>query len=420
MAEKGHWYTDKNGNHYFVGEGQTPKEGWEQSKRRKMIDGGEYKVDDGDGKGPRSVSKDEYDKYEADGADFDENIEDDFGFDEEESLETTESTDQEHLTVKIPAGSLGDNPDLQSIASKYWVAIEQNDDGSYSVAGYPDEIAEFKKDYYPDESGNDGQSEDDFSIKQGSQGTYEVFHKDRSGGPVAEFDSEEDAREQVGKWKSDPEGFKKEFDIKDADYGRTGLNQGELASQFELSDEEAEDFADFLYNKGLRDGDENKAIDYYQEWRGNKTNTNKTDAKKIKEYASFGDWFKEYTGRDFTDAEEEKLKQALSEQEEWRAGPSRKKPGSAGGGFTREFPDDKEKTPHFIGPDGDRYDSEEDYWQSKKQEEKNPAATAEEEGARIAKMIKEKGQDDPEVRKAIEKWFDQFGDSEYGKHLRKK
>ena len=39
----GHWYTDKNGNHYFVENGQSPKEGWEASKRRKMIDGGYIK-----------------------------------------------------------------------------------------------------------------------------------------------------------------------------------------------------------------------------------------------------------------------------------------------------------------------------------------------------------------------------------------
>ena len=33
--KNGHWYTDENGNHYFVENGQTPKEGWEKSKRRK-------------------------------------------------------------------------------------------------------------------------------------------------------------------------------------------------------------------------------------------------------------------------------------------------------------------------------------------------------------------------------------------------
>lgn len=84
MANKnGHWYTDKNGHHYFVEDGQSPKEGWEASKRRKMIDGGKYKVSD-DGNTYNEVSKDEYDKFEADDADWDMNNDDDFGFDEEE------------------------------------------------------------------------------------------------------------------------------------------------------------------------------------------------------------------------------------------------------------------------------------------------------------------------------------------------
>lgn len=81
MAEKGHWYTDKNGNHYFVKEGQTPKEGWEESKRRKMIDGGKYWTDEGDGKGRKEVSREDWEKYEAD-EDFDLTGDDDFGFDE--------------------------------------------------------------------------------------------------------------------------------------------------------------------------------------------------------------------------------------------------------------------------------------------------------------------------------------------------
>lgn len=84
MANKnGHWYTDKNGNHYFVEEGQTPQEGWEASKRRKMINGGKYQVSE-DGNEYRDVEKDEYDKFEADDASFDDNIDDDFGFDDED------------------------------------------------------------------------------------------------------------------------------------------------------------------------------------------------------------------------------------------------------------------------------------------------------------------------------------------------
>lgn len=83
MANKnGHWYTDKNGNHYFVEEGQTPQEGWEASKRRKMINGGKYMTSE-DGNDYSEVDKDKYDAYEADEADFDENVDDDFGFDED-------------------------------------------------------------------------------------------------------------------------------------------------------------------------------------------------------------------------------------------------------------------------------------------------------------------------------------------------
>ena len=83
--KKGHWYTDKNGHHYFVEEGQTPQEGWEASKRRKMISGGKYKVSE-DGNEYKDVTEDEYNKYEADETDFDETNDDDFGFDEEDDI----------------------------------------------------------------------------------------------------------------------------------------------------------------------------------------------------------------------------------------------------------------------------------------------------------------------------------------------
>lgn len=80
--KNGHWYTDKNGNHYFVENGQTPQEGWEASKRRKMINGGKYQVSE-DGENWKDVDKKEYDEYESDDASFDENVDDDFGFDED-------------------------------------------------------------------------------------------------------------------------------------------------------------------------------------------------------------------------------------------------------------------------------------------------------------------------------------------------
>lgn len=102
MDKKGHWYTDKNGNHYFVEEGQSPKEGWEQSKRRKMISGGKYMVDEGDGSDPREATKEEYDNYEADESEFDETVDDDFGFDEEEDdvVRSAEKQDERKLFLK--------------------------------------------------------------------------------------------------------------------------------------------------------------------------------------------------------------------------------------------------------------------------------------------------------------------------------
>lgn len=99
--EKGHWYTDKNGNHYFVKEGQSPQEGWEASKRRKMIKGGKYQVSE-DGNEWKDVDKDEYDKYESDSVEFDENVDDDFGFDEgeKEHQEILNKIDNMNLTDK--------------------------------------------------------------------------------------------------------------------------------------------------------------------------------------------------------------------------------------------------------------------------------------------------------------------------------
>lgn len=70
MNKNGHWYTDKNGNHYFIEDGQSPQEGWEASKRRKMIDNGKFKVSE-DGKEYRDVDSEEYNKFEADENDFD-------------------------------------------------------------------------------------------------------------------------------------------------------------------------------------------------------------------------------------------------------------------------------------------------------------------------------------------------------------
>lgn len=96
-GQKGHWYTDEQGNRYFVAQGQTPKEGWEATKRRKMIKGGKYVKDDGDDKGEQEISADEYQTYEADEEErFDETTDADFedpepeGFDRDPLIDSEE------------------------------------------------------------------------------------------------------------------------------------------------------------------------------------------------------------------------------------------------------------------------------------------------------------------------------------------
>lgn len=87
-GKKGHWYTDEQGNRYFVAQGQTPKEGWEATKRRKMIKGGKYVKDDGDDKGEQEISANEYETYEADEEEqFDETTDADFEDDEPEDFD---------------------------------------------------------------------------------------------------------------------------------------------------------------------------------------------------------------------------------------------------------------------------------------------------------------------------------------------
>lgn len=100
-GQKGHWYTDEQGNRYFVAQGQTPKEGWEATKRRKMIKGGKYVKDDGDDKGEQEISANEYQTYEADEEErFDETTDADFedpepeGFDRDDDDERSWGPDQ--------------------------------------------------------------------------------------------------------------------------------------------------------------------------------------------------------------------------------------------------------------------------------------------------------------------------------------
>lgn len=125
----GQWYTDKNGNHYFVENGQSPKEGWEASKRRKMISKGKYNVSE-DGENYKEVSKDDYDKYEADETEFDETVDDDFGFDEEDNS-------LEYDDLKLRAKTAETDGDKERIYTQAQMSYE---DGKISL-GELDNIA---------------------------------------------------------------------------------------------------------------------------------------------------------------------------------------------------------------------------------------------------------------------------------------
>ena len=73
--KNGHWYTDENGNHYFVENGQSPKEGWESTHKRVL--NGKHQIKVGD-KDYEDIDFEEYNRYDADEDEFDENIDADF------------------------------------------------------------------------------------------------------------------------------------------------------------------------------------------------------------------------------------------------------------------------------------------------------------------------------------------------------
>lgn len=154
-GKDGHWYTDQNGNHYFVGEGESPKEGWEKTKRRKMIDGGKYKVDDGDGKGSREVSMEEYDRYEAEDGDFDMTTDDDFGFDTddrptpEQDLENEEIWDADYERSYGPY-NFDAWDDVEMLKKAYGKAKEAGMEDSAQNA--LERIEELGGEFDPDES----------------------------------------------------------------------------------------------------------------------------------------------------------------------------------------------------------------------------------------------------------------------------
>lgn len=189
MANKnGHWYTDKNGNHYFVENGQTPQEGWEASKRRKMIDGGKYKVSE-DGNDWRDVEKDEYDKFESDNASFDDNVDDDFGFDEDDDFDTDFTSDEEDAIERyserygVSVGKI--KKAIYDKAQEYMKGDNMGDEEAYDKAFEEvfDEVAEgeFNKEEYDESDFRSGyknhlnMSEEDFKNK------YRPYEKGKGG-----------------------------------------------------------------------------------------------------------------------------------------------------------------------------------------------------------------------------------------------
>ena len=98
MEKNGHWYTDKNGQHYFVENGQSPKEGWEASNRRKMLKNGKYNVSE-DGVNYKEVSEDEYRKFEAD---------EDFDIDDVDSVRDFDEEDSPERRVEMIAENIND------------------------------------------------------------------------------------------------------------------------------------------------------------------------------------------------------------------------------------------------------------------------------------------------------------------------
>lgn len=379
MAEKGHWYTDKNGNHYFVKEGETPKEGWEASKRRKMIDGGKYKVDEGDGKGSREVSREEWDKYEADD-DFDATTDDDFGFDEEEE-EISDETESEIPHLDKVKEFLSNHPEYR-VSQGGFTEFEYDDGSKVTTADIykGDKIVarlEFDKNGKPVDEHSQVMSNIDFSEEvdvpyhEGAKGKIvdqkgdiatieytgengitrrDQFHKDeiKRGSPDA--DPGEGLVDFRGKQKFlEKHGLDKSYywdgaDLVDAEDNSTtsvalpnaGIQEKDLLQQIK-------DLRKAPGDSGIDEKKLDHITDYFKAW-GNPGEHEWDEVSKF---------------YNLSPREGEELRKRLG-----MGSPDKMK---------TEFPDDKEKEPHYIGPDGNRYDGSSDYWQSKKEEEKEAA-----------------------------------------------
>ena len=134
--KNGNWYTDKQGNHYFVADGETPKEGWEKSKRMKMIKGGKPNISE-DGSNFREVDYDEYSKFEGNDDDFDLNEDSDF------DIETTAPETKKKYYISTLDGA--HEMDIEATSQEEAERIAQEKLGSYA-GGDEVQVEEIKED----------------------------------------------------------------------------------------------------------------------------------------------------------------------------------------------------------------------------------------------------------------------------------
>ena len=128
-GKDGHWYTDKNGKHYFVANGESPQEGWQSTYKR--ISDGKYQKSTNGGKSWEDMKDaDEYNLFEADEEEFDENIDDDFGFDSNMDESKSDSLYDELKIKKSAIETDGDKTDFEVRA------LEAFEDGKITQKQY--------------------------------------------------------------------------------------------------------------------------------------------------------------------------------------------------------------------------------------------------------------------------------------------
>lgn len=147
----------------------------------------------------------------------------------------------------------------------------------------------------------------------------------------------------------------------------------ELDADEDAFDENVED--DFGFDedeKQITEQSYNKALDYFNfsesqpSFEQMKKRFPDLDDNAIKSVMNDVNW-KDYVESDRNDEPTSPMDEFSGPDQE---GPSYAQLEAGKKDFKREKPDDPEKEPHLIGPDGNRYDTEEDYNQSQKEEKK--------------------------------------------------